>query len=56
MCTSLRDDIDPTAEFGVMPGRITAVFGWGAIPDQYGRRAPSDDADDEGEAEDEAQR
>ena len=43
-CTVLRDALDPREELGAIPKEITPVFGWGTIPDQYGRIAP--DADD----------
>jgi hypothetical protein len=36
-CTVLRTDVDPVAESGVLPTEIVPVFGWGTIPDQYGR-------------------
>ena len=36
-CTVLRDDADPDKEWGGVPREIVPIFGWGAIPDQYGR-------------------
>jgi len=36
-CTVLRRDVDPTKESGALPSEIASVFGWGTIPDQYGR-------------------
>jgi len=45
-CTVLRDPVDPVAESGIVPAEIIPIFGWGAIPDQYGRTGPDDDDDD----------
>jgi hypothetical protein len=42
-CTVLRDDVDPMEELGGPPSEIVAIFGWGTIPDQYGRTTPDDD-------------
>ena len=39
-CTVLRDQVDPTDEWGSTPGGIVPVFGWGPLPDQYGRTGP----------------
>jgi len=36
-CTVLRRDVDPVKESGASPSEIVPVFGWGTIPDQYGR-------------------
>ena len=36
-CTVLRTDVDPTEECGTVPSEIVPIFGWGMIPDQYGR-------------------
>lgn len=36
-CTVLRRDDDPVKESGALPSEIVSVFGWGTIPDQYGR-------------------
>jgi hypothetical protein len=36
---------DPLVELGVVPAAPAAFWGWGSIPDQYGRRS----FDDEGE-------
>jgi hypothetical protein len=36
-CTVLRDKADPIAEYGTPPLMPAAVWGWGTIPDQYGR-------------------
>ncbi len=42
-CTVLRDQVDPREEAGIVRTEILPVFGWGAIPDQYGRAAPDSD-------------
>jgi hypothetical protein len=42
-CMVLRESVDPLAELGIVPIEIVAVFGWGTIPDQYGRLAPDSD-------------
>ncbi len=44
-CTVLRRDVDPAKESGASPSEIVPVFGWGTIPDQYGRTTI--DQDDE---------
>jgi len=45
-CLVLRGEVDPAREFGVSsPYEIVPLFGWGTIPDQYGRTT-SDEADD----------
>jgi hypothetical protein len=36
-CTVLRRDVDAAKESGASPSEIVPVFGWGTIPDQYGR-------------------
>jgi hypothetical protein len=41
-CIVENDPIDPLAIFGVAPSHPTACFGWGSIPDQYGRNKPDD--------------
>jgi hypothetical protein len=42
-CAVLRDDVDPQNELGLVPTEIVPVFGWGSIPDQYGRVKPDPD-------------
>jgi hypothetical protein len=38
-CLTVEQDlIDPAEELGTTPREPTAYWGWGAIPDQYGRR------------------
>ena len=46
-CTVLRTNVDPQAELGAVPRDIVPVFGWGAMPDQYGRIGPDRDESDE---------
>lgn len=42
-CAIVRGDVDPLNEAGIVPTEIIPIFGWGAIPDQYGRTAPDSD-------------
>lgn len=51
-CTILRWKVDPMKESGVPSSEIVPVFGWGTIPDQYGRTTPDDGemAEDSGSA------
>jgi hypothetical protein len=42
-CTVLPEKADPLEEFGMRPPMPLAIWGWGAIPDQYGRRSFDDD-------------
>lgn len=46
-CSVLRADADPIEECGRKPQEIVPVFGWGALPDQYGRARPDSTHDDE---------
>lgn len=41
-CRVLAVDLDPREEYGQIPRRPVPIWGWGLIPDQYGRE------DDEG--------
>ena len=43
LCTVGPARIDPESEFGVVPRSPLPYWGWGAIPDQYGRRWDGDD-------------
>jgi hypothetical protein len=36
---------DPLVEYGVVPGGPVAIWGWGSIPDQYGRESFDGDED-----------
>ncbi|UVI35752.1 UPF0158 family protein [Brevibacterium spongiae] len=42
-CVVAASKVDPVAMFGETPRRLVAHWGWGAMPDQYGRRWPNDD-------------
>lgn len=42
-CTVLRRDVDPMEELGASPSKIVPIFGWGMIPDQYGRTTADED-------------
>ena len=35
-------DVDPEVEFGDEPLAPVPIFGWGDVPDQYGRSTPDD--------------
>lgn len=40
-CRVLDDDVDPDEAFGGEPDESPVpIWGWGSIPDQYGREAP----------------
>lgn len=36
-CRVLAAKVDPFEEYGERPERPVAIWGWGSIPDQYGR-------------------
>ena len=42
LCTVGSGRIDPEEELGMVPGVPLPYWGWGAIPDQYGRRWDGD--------------
>lgn len=42
-CRVLAANVDPEEEFGDVPPAPVPLFGWGTIPDQYGRTTPDDD-------------
>lgn len=46
LCTVIRGPVDPLEEAGIVPTEIVATFGWGTIPDQYGRVSPDSDEED----------
>jgi hypothetical protein len=46
-CRIEAEKIDPAEEFGVVPREPAPFWGWGWIPDQYGRRT-LDGGDEEG--------
>jgi hypothetical protein len=43
LCTVGDRKVDPVEVYGEAPDRPVAYFGWGWIPDQYGRRFDGDD-------------
>ncbi|MBY5162113.1 UPF0158 family protein [Salsipaludibacter albus] len=43
LCTVEPQRVDPWEVLGVEPDRPTVAFGWGDLPDQYGRRFADDD-------------
>ena len=45
LCTAGKSRIDPLETLGIIPDRPLAYFGWGAIPDQYGRVWSADDGE-----------
>ena len=46
-CVVAPIKVDPAEEFGTLPSAPVPIWGWGWIPDQYGR--VSEDGDDEAE-------
>jgi hypothetical protein len=45
LCTVGEQKIDPLDELGIMPSLPLPYFGWGDLPDQYGRRFAEDDGE-----------
>ena len=45
-CAVEREKADPVEEYGIMPRAPVPIWGWGWIPDQYGRRS-GDDRDED---------
>jgi hypothetical protein len=45
LCTVSTERIDPLSELGIIPDVPLPYWGWGAIPDQYGRRFDADDGE-----------
>jgi hypothetical protein len=43
LCTVAGTRIDPLDELGIVPAAPLPYFGWGDLPDQYGRRWDTDD-------------
>jgi hypothetical protein len=43
LCTVADEKVDPLEVYGEVPDRPVPYFGWGAIPDQHGRRWDGDD-------------
>lgn len=44
LCTG-HEHADPVECYGIVPPRPAAIFGWGELPDQYGRRWRDDDGE-----------
>jgi hypothetical protein len=45
-CTVAKDKADPLEVYGIVPVCPVAIWGWGSIPDQYGRlRFDGDEAE-----------
>lgn len=47
LCTVAEVRIDPLETLGIVPDRPLPYWGWGSIPDQYGRRWDGDDGESE---------
>ncbi len=45
LCTVGAAKIDPLVELGITPRKPLPYWGWGDIPDQYGRRFAEDDGE-----------
>jgi len=45
LCTVGNERIDPLDTLGIVPARPLPYWGWGDIPDQYGRRWDGDDGE-----------
>ncbi len=45
LCTISEQRIDPLDTVGITPKTPTAYWGWGDLPDQYGRRWDGDDGE-----------
>ena len=45
LCTVGPERIDPEEELGQVPDGPLAYWGWGTIPDQFGRRCDGDDGE-----------
>ncbi|MDX6688531.1 MAG: hypothetical protein QOF86_4659 [Baekduia sp.] len=45
LCTVAGQRIDPLEALGIIPDRPLPYWGWGEIPDQYGRRGETDDGE-----------
>jgi hypothetical protein len=45
ICSVGPTRIDPVERLGIVPGTPMPYFGWGQIPDQYGRRWETDDGE-----------
>jgi Plasmid pRiA4b ORF-3-like protein len=45
LCTVADRRVDPLDQLGIVPDRPLPYWGWGDIPDQYGRRWDGDDGE-----------
>ena len=45
LCTVAKEKIDPVQTLGIAPTEPMAYWGWGEMPDQYGRRWSGDDGE-----------
>lgn len=45
LCTAGKSAINPLETLGLVPDRPVPYFGWGVIPDQYGRQWSADDGE-----------
>ncbi len=45
LCTVAEARVDPLDELGLLPSGPQPYFGWGDLPDQYGRRWDADDGE-----------
>jgi len=45
LCTVAEQRVDPVEALGIVPDAPLAYWGWGEMPDQYGRRAEDDDGE-----------
>ncbi len=41
-CTVRETEVDPESVYGERPKGPAVIFGWGIVPDQYGRTSPRD--------------
>jgi hypothetical protein len=47
-CRVQEAKVDPIEAYGVVPSGPAPIWGWGSIPDQYGRRSRDSSDEDEG--------
>lgn len=47
LCRVGASSVDPVEAFGVVPEKPVPIWGWGWIPDQYGRRWDGDTGEDD---------
>ena len=45
LCTVGPERVDPLELLGIVPAQPLPYFGWGSVPDQYGRRWDADDGE-----------